>query len=199
MPKIDSFINKLSSRPSANAVENQYSCPAKADNLECYLRQIIKVEHTLFVGEAPGHLGAAKTGIGFTSPFQLQQGTHPFIDSILGGLSVGTASIKESTAKCFWESMKNHNINPVPWNVFPFHPHKEGDPNSNRTPNKREISEGIDYLHKLLKIIKPQKIFSVGRFADNLLNELKIEHLHVRHPSYGGQTKFKNQIKDFYK
>jgi len=85
----------------------------------------------------------------------------------------------------------------MPWNVFPFHPHKENNPNSNRPPDKNEILEGTGYLSDLLDIIKPQKIVSVGKFANTLLKKLKIEHIHVRHPSRGGQTLFKQQIEFF--
>jgi uracil-DNA glycosylase family 4 len=39
------------------------------------------------------------------------------------------------------------------------------------------------WLPKLLSIIRPQYIISIGRVADSLLNQLKLPHTHVTDPS----------------
>ena len=197
MSKITEFVASLAQRESTDTVANPYECKAKAHNLEIYLRAALESPHIVFIGEAPGYHGCAKTGIPFTSSEQLQIGVHPFIDSIMNQIQ-STDADSEMTAKCFWEAMAQNNIIPIAWNVFPFHPHQSGNQNSNRTPDEDEIEEGTEYLYALLNLVSLKCIIAVGGKAHALLTSLQIEHLHVRHPSFGGQTIFKEQIKKWF-
>lgn len=198
MPKITQLINNLKQRKHSNQVTNPYMNKNQAHNLEVYLRVAIKNPHIVFIGEAPGYHGCAKSGIPFTSSEQLKNGVHPFIDSIIDHIQP-TDTDSEMTAKCFWESMAQNNIIPIPWNVFPFHPHQTNNQQSNRTPTDDEIKEGTEYLFELLNLVSHKCIIAIGGKADALLNTLDIEHLHVRHPSFGGQIIFKHQINTLFR
>lgn len=197
MPNITQFIDSLKQRENSEQVTNPYMNKNQAHNLEVYLRAAIEKPHIVFIGEAPGYHGCAKTGIPFTSSEQLKDGVHPFIDSILEHIKP-TDTDSEMTAKCFWEAMAQNSIVPIPWNVFPFHPHQTNNQQSNRTPSEDELEEGEDFLFQLLNLVSHKCIISVGEKANTLLNSLKIEHLHVRHPSFGGQVVFKNQINEWF-
>ena len=106
MPLITHFVDSLSVRKGSDSVTNPYLDGDKAYNLELYLRSIVKQPHVLFIGEAPGYHGCAKTGIPFTSHVQLQYGVHPIIDAMLPRIKVCNDNDSESTATCFWKTMK---------------------------------------------------------------------------------------------
>ena len=197
MPKIMEFIASLTQRGDSETVTNPYLNKVKAHNLEVYLRAALENPHIVFIGEAPGYHGCAKTGIPFTSYEQLKIAVHPFIDSIVDQIH-STGPDSEMTARCFWEAMAQNNIIPIPWNVFPFHPHQFKNQQSNRTPSEDEIEEGAEYLFELLNLVSHKCIIAIGGKSHSLLTTLQIEHLHVRHPSFGGQTIFKNQINDWF-
>lgn len=197
--KITKFLNSLQSIPSTPTLENQYLDPNKVKNLEIYLREAIQHKHSLFVGEAAGYLGMAQTGIGFTSPYQLDGNTHFFLDGIVDKMIVQKLYGKgENSARYFWESMTANNIVPVAWNACPFHPHKTGDMATNDKPTKQQIAIGKNYLLDLLDLISPQEIVSIGSFAYELLNDCGIPHKHARHPSYGGSNIFKENIDEIF-
>lgn len=197
MPNLSEFIASLAKRENSELVTNPYRIEAKAHNLEVYLRAALEHPHIVFIGEAPGYHGCAKTGIPFTSHEQLKKGVHPFIDSLIEQIQP-TDPDSEMTAKCFWEAMSQNSIIPIPWNVFPFHPHLIGNLDSNRTPSEDEIEEGTEYLYDLLNLVSHKCIIAIGGKAHDLLTSLQIEHLHVRHPSFGGQTIFKNQLIEWF-
>lgn len=196
---IHEFANSLALYPETTSVENQYKDPNKVTNLEIFLAEATRHRHSLFVGEAAGYLGMAQTGIGFTSPYQLDGSTHFFLDGIADRLTVSKIYPKgENTAKYFWDAMRENNIVPITWNAFPFHPHEEGNKSTNGKPSSEQINDGVQYLQMLLDLISPEKIIAVGGYASELLNRCGIAHKHVRHPSFGGSNIFKQQIREIY-
>ena len=86
------------------------------------------------------------------------------------------------------------------WNIFPFHTHELGLPFTNRVHTKEERSFGMELLAELLDELQPSKIVAIGKVSFKYLSTLPTEgKLHeVRHPSYGGETIFANQIKQIY-
>lgn len=109
-------------------------------------------------------------------------------------ITVTNPNASETTARIFWSELVNNDFSAVAWNTFPFHPHICNG-TKNRAPVKEEVEEGISYLKDLIEIINPQMIISVGGYANSLLSELNIEHLHVRHPSYDFKDEFPIQVK----
>lgn len=61
-------------------------------------------------------------------------------------------------------------------------------------PYKKGISPSFLFFVELMNIYKFNKVFALGRDASNELNYLGVKHSIVRHPSYGGQTEFRNTI-----
>jgi uracil-DNA glycosylase len=86
------------------------------------------------------------------------------------------------------------------WNVFPLHPHEEGDPFTNRAHNAKERRAGEDILCQLVVLIQPRRLIAIGNEAVDTARRISgsLEVTKIRHPSYGGQTQFLQQTCDLY-
>ena len=69
------------------------------------------------------------------------------------------------------------------WNVVPTHPHRPGEPRSNRRPARAEVRAGMTFLER---IAAGRRIVAVGRVAHSVLGGA-----YVRHPSHGGSAAFR--------
>ena len=208
--KVDEFVEKLSKCDVTfkNSVENMYANNVDGHentvtNLKLYLKKMLEIKPKyLLVGEAPGYKGCRWSGIPFTSEEILDTSSF-FGDKF----KFRKSPEKENTAKSVWSYLDSKKIYPLMWNAFPFHPHKDGDENSNRAPNKQEIEFGKGILHELMQIFKIDlnNVIAVGRKAEKSLNsfsDFKNENLkvkEVRHPSHGGKDEFIEGLKDYLK
>jgi uracil-DNA glycosylase len=107
----------------------------------------------LFIGEAPGRLGADMTGIPFTkdrSGMLLQKMLY-----MIGMNESGPESIPPK--------LKDVYIT----NIVKCNPRKEDG--SNRSPTKDEISSCMNYLEKEIEIVKPQLIVTLGLPASKVI------------------------------
>ena len=80
------------------------------------------------------------------------------------------------------------------WNIFPLHPYKKDNSLSNRKPVKKDFllaQEVIDYFFNTFKF---DKIYAIGRVAENKLKQMGLNPMYVRHPSYGGSSEFKETM-----
>ena len=83
----------------------------------------------------------------------------------------------------------------VLWNVVPAHPHRPGNPLSNRTPAIGELRAGAEVLGDLIERLQPRATIAVGRSAERALGELGLPcHGSVRHPANGGATAFRRGL-----
>ena len=69
------------------------------------------------------------------------------------------------------------------WNVVPTHPHRPGEPSSNRRPRADEIEASRPFLELLAA---GRRVVPVGRVAEAALGTAGI-----RHPSHGGAQEFR--------
>lgn len=146
---------------------NQYVRSTLRRRLECYLESK-KGAPLLLVGEAAGYRGARISGVPFTSERQLTG----------AGPAEATATIVHSVLA---ELGLEEDV--LLWNVVPTHPHRPGEPASNRRPNAKEVAAASPFLHELAV---GRDVVPVGRVAEAALG---IEG--IRHPSHGGATAFR--------
>ena len=112
---------------------------------------------------------------------------------------------REISASTVWPKLKDwynaHGSVPLLWNICPFHPHKEGDNESNRTPRKKEIERGIKYFLELVDIFEIQHIGCIGRKSFNTIGNMGLNTSleYLRHPSCGGKREFETMIGEYMK
>jgi uracil-DNA glycosylase len=78
----------------------------------------------------------------------------------------------------------------VLWNVFPFHPRKDG-PLTNRTPTSAEVQGHLHVLDALLELLGRPPVICIGRTAQTHLAETHPEAPALRHPANGGVPQFR--------
>ena len=147
---------------------NQYArSPLRRRRLDKYLDQADEAP-ILLVGEAAGYRGARVSGVPFTSERQLT--------------GVGPAEATATVVHRVLEELELADV-VLLWNVVPTHPHRSGEPASNRKPNANEIAAARPFLDELAA---GRQVVPVGRVAEAALG---IEG--IRHPSHGGAAAFR--------
>ncbi len=203
--KIKNFIEELAVAEVTANVYNQYAyiCKENAvrrENLYIYLRHMHKQKpKIILVGEAPGYRGCRLTGVPFTSEHLLVNGMEGL--ALFGekaGYRLAAHKDKvliEATATILWETLLKNNIIPLAWNAFPFHPHLEGKPESNRTPIKGELRIGERPLLQMIEMFNIKRVVAVGNKAEETLTRLGMSCHKVRHPAQGGKNEFVEGIR----
>ena len=164
------FVAELADA-SIGATFNQYAdSELRRERLVDYLASRRSASF-LVVGEAAGYRGARVSGIPFTSERQLggegpAEASATIVRSVLNDLGIEDDVLL--------------------WNVVPTHPHRPGEPGSNRAPSRDEVREGMRFLEQ---ITYGRRSIAVGRVAHSVLGGA-----YVRHPSHGGAAAFRSGV-----
>lgn len=197
----DLFIADLARAEVTLDTTNQYAddgVPGNATrraNLRRALEQALALQPTLLlVGEAPGYLGARRTGVPFTSERLLLEGVDPpGLYGAARGFTLATDDGRisaEQTATIVWRELRALGVVAVGWNAYPFHPHRMGNTQSNRPPRRTEIRQGQLFLAHMCAFFPNVPVIAMGNTADYALTLLDIPHSKVRHPAQGGARRF---------
>lgn len=167
----------------------------RRNNLLLYFNQIKEREpEVLLVGEAPGYQGCRFTGVPFCSEYLILNGIEEIgmfgKDRGYGKTDEVEKVWKEPSATIVWGALKTLPRLPLLWASFPFHPHKPGNPLSNRTPTREEIKSGQVFITEIIKMFGVEKVIAVGNKAHESLKELGYEVPKIRHPANGGKGQF---------
>lgn len=187
-PSLDSFNQFL--------YGNVYNDIRRA-NLARYLSQISQISPSvLLVMEAPGYRGSRLTGVPVTSRRILLNGVPELglYGSANGYQDVPEPGFEkingEQSATAVWGTLAAIGKAAAVWNAYPFHPHKEGLPLTNRAPRRAETELGIVFLREFIDLFGFETLIAVGNVADDTLNRMNIAHHKVRHPAQGGKNDF---------
>lgn len=133
--KIDNFIEKLSLYSYSNkdafnswknvdlSVDVSNANIIRQENPHKYLIDRLFVE-VIFIGEAPGYNGCRFSGVPFYDEYRLCLLSPNYKQS-----SVSKKLKKERTSSIIYNNLnlRENNLSWVAWNIFPFHPYKNGD------------------------------------------------------------------------
>lgn len=163
------------------------------------LTKASKVEiDAIWIGRDLGHRGGRRTGLALTD--EVNASAHARRWSLDAQKTTKGALTSERTASVIWDMLNQIQSNIFLWNVFPLHPFEGGKPFSNRSHNTTEKKLGEAILFELINLLKPTRLIAVGNDASS--SSIKLEKtasvLKVRHPSYGGQNIFIDQISIAY-
>jgi uracil-DNA glycosylase len=150
----------------------------------------------LLVGEAMGYAGGRFSGIAFTAERTLLGWGTPF-----EATSLRPEGWAEQSGTIVHGALAALGIagDTVLWNVVPAHPHRPGEPLSNRTPAVGELRAGAEVLGELVERVAPRATVAVGRSAERALGELGLPcHGSVRHPANGGAPAFRSGLAAFF-
>jgi uracil-DNA glycosylase len=169
------FVNALA-RARIGRTHNQYArSEVRRERLARYLASRVQAR-VMLVGEAAGYRGARISGVPFTSERQLS-GTGP---------AEATATVVHSVLQ---ELGLEEEV--LLWNLVPTHPHRTGEPQSNRPPTIGEIHAARPFLDALAGSGASNKLLlAVGRLARRELGGP-----YIRHPSHGGATAFRESLR----
>ena len=188
----------------------------RSANLRRYL-ELREQAHYLFIAEALGYQGGHFSGVAITSE-RILLGQHPDIapESVLGDWDYQRTSdsgspllnktqqlkgFNEPTDTVVWNALNTHGLasrDVILWNIFPFHPYKEGKLLSNRTPSKVELDQGITYVQQLQELVPGMQVVAIGQKAATTLQRYGVACQAVPHPSMGGANRFKAAVADIF-
>lgn len=168
-------------------------------NLEAYLERV-GAPRLVLLGEAMGYRGGRFSGIAFTSERQLA-GSGPerlpwAPDGAFAATSANPRLWLEPSGTVVWGALGGEAAGVLLWNAFPWHPHGARGPLSNRAPERTLLTVNLHVLERLLDAVAGARLAAVGRTAAAALATLGVEAPAVRHPSHGGATLFRAQVKE---
>lgn len=195
--KFDGVFNPYADRCPIHDVAD---APARrANTLLALLEIAVETQiDSLWIGRDLGYRGGRRTGLALTDDVHLE------IHAMRWNVSIQRATkgtmVAERTAAVIWSML---TLIPAPvflWNVFPLHPHEPENPLSNRAHKPHERRAGEEILAELIILLQPRRLIAVGNDAEKTAARLAgdTEVVQVRHPSYGGQRDFINQVTYLY-
>jgi hypothetical protein len=168
-------------------------------NLEAYLERV-GVPRLVLLGEALGFRGGRFSGIAFTGERQLVGGDGRRLPWA-GCPPFQTTSRNpdywlEPSGSVVWDALGREARGVLLWNTFPWHPYADGNPLSNRTPERSLVAANLDVLEALLTELGGARILAVGRTAQAALATLGVAAPALRHPAHGGAGIFRRQLRE---
>lgn len=152
----------------------------------------------IWIGRDLGYRGGRRTGLALTDDVHFSR--HLSRWEVASKRPTTGPYVAERTASIVWELLDAIPENVFLWNVFPLHPHDDDQPFSNRQHSRKERKVGEEILSYLIDVLQPSRIVAVGNDASEVAKRHSSERssVSVRHPSYGGQTIFRQQIRELY-
>jgi len=195
--KFESAFNPYSDRCDVHDLSD-----APDRRCRALLRMLEAAAHTeidaIWIGRDLGYRGGRRTGLALTDD------VHLTVHAMRWNVSVERATagsvVAERTAAVIWSMLASVTARVFLWNVFPLHPHEPGEPFTNRAHRPVERAAGEEVLAELITMLRPRRLVAIGNDATK--SALKIAGIgrvvQVRHPSYGGQRDFIQQVACVY-
>jgi hypothetical protein len=159
----------------------------RLENLRAYLAERPGAD-VVCLGEAGGYQGMRWSGIAFTSERDLLRWGAPYRTTC----AARTWSEPSGTIvhKVLAELGAEHRV--ILWNTVPTHPHRPGEPLSNRRPTIAEVEAGAPFAMRVVELVRPRIVVAVGRIAESVL---PAGTTYVRHPANAGGPAFREGMR----
>ena len=183
---------------NCDAVDVADSFGVRRENLRAVLCACADADEVdVWVGRDMGWRGGRRTGVALVDESSLE---NYALSIELAGLRKATAGpvMRERTATEIHLARTRVSRKLFFWNVFPFHPHEAGKPQSNRMHTRRERDIGLALLTTVLALLPVGRVVTIGNDATQALQAIDAACCPVRHPSYGGQREFHQQVDVHY-
>ncbi|MGC8732782.1 MAG: uracil-DNA glycosylase [Halothiobacillaceae bacterium] len=154
---------------------------------------------SLWIGRDLGYRGGRRTGLALTDDVHLDHHVRRW--GVRESRLTKGIPVAERTASVIWQILDQIEDRIFLWNVFPLHPYEPDDQFSNRAHNASERRAGEALLQMLVELIRPKRLVAIGNDAASAARRVATDGLpiiKVRHPSYGGQTEFIQQVTALY-
>ena len=186
----------------------------RQDNLVAYLLPRLGRAKVFVVAEAVGYQGGRFSGIAITcermlldkhktirakdvTPIRLDRTSSP--TSTLLKETQKRDGFNEPTDTVVWGAILEKGIDPYDtllWNIFPFHPRKDGNPLTNRTPTEAEQEQGWEYTKRLLELHREMGgdeplMLAVGQKSADTMGKFGLFAIGLRHPANGGANLYR--------
>ena len=186
----------------------------RRDNLVAYLLPRLGRAKVFVVAEAVGYQGGRFSGIAITcermlldkhktirakdiTPIRLERTSSPTSPLLKG--TQQKDGFNEPTDTVVWSAIVEKGIDPYDtllWNIFPFHPHKDGNPLTNRTPTEAEQELGWEYTKRLLELHlelggEESLMLAVGQKSADTMGKFGLPAIGLRHPANGGANLYR--------
>jgi uracil-DNA glycosylase len=171
----------------------------RSTNLVQFLQYAVNSKcKSLWIGRDLGHRGGRRTGLPLTDDFQLDRYAALYGVANIARATRG-APVREATATAVWQAIAGLDEPIFLWNAFPLHPHSARNQFSNRSHTRLERAAGIVILQRLVELLSPTRVLTLGGEATAALERANLQCKGVRHPSYGGQRIFRAAIRKIYR
>jgi len=153
----------------------------------------------IWIGRDLGYRGGRRTGLALTDDVHI--GHHARRWRVTLDRPTKGAVVAERTAGVVWQVLDRIEDHIFLWNVFPLHPHDPEQPFTNRQHNAHERRVGEELLRALVSLLRPRRVVAIGNDAATAANRVARDTVPVagvRHPSYGGQTQFLQQVSSMH-
>lgn len=153
---------------------------------------------SIWIGRDLGHRGGRRTGLALTDDFRFSVHTKRW------GVDVARPTVgplvRERTATVVWEMLEQIDKHIFLWNLFPLHPFPRDDEFRNRAHRASERDAGVELLLRLVSLLRPRRIVAIGKDSARALRNgvVEVDVWDVRHPSYGGESLFREQVASLY-
>lgn len=152
----------------------------------------------VWIGRDLGYRGGRRTGLALTDDVHLS--VHASRWNVSVERATAGSVVAERTAAVIWSMLASVTARVFLWNVFPLHPHEPDNPFTNRAHRPVERAAGEEVLVELIAMLRPSRLVAIGNDATK--SAMKIAGIgpvvQVRHPSYGGQRDFIQQVACVY-
>ena len=152
---------------------------------------------SIWFGRDLGYLGGRRTGLALTDEAHLIDVREVYGAS---GIRMATSGpvTSERTATTTWNVLHQLARPPFLWNIFPFHPYVGENHQTNRCHTRKERLACAQVLNLLMEWAPSARLIAIGNDAAHGLEEVGLECVRVRHPSYGGTADFLSGMNKIY-